>query len=153
MKCILCLRSVELFFTLPASRAFPVFRKVLKRSTIVFRRIIDIAADRTDISAGRRLECYLSHRNRLRRIVQVNDRPGFRVLAETAVKPARFFQIRTLSAAYLAAPYAASSRIFEVWMIRSGKYFRMIILYSSLFRTAFPETDISPASSLSGISS
>lgn len=62
-----------IFLRLFAARAKPVGGEVLKRDTVMFGRIIHIAADGADVFAGRGLEDDFTRRNDGRRIVEVHD--------------------------------------------------------------------------------
>ena len=56
-----------------AARAAPVGRKVLERHAVMFSRIVHVAADGTDVFAGRCLEDDFTNRNDGRRIVEIDD--------------------------------------------------------------------------------
>lgn len=65
--------AVVLVLRLFAARAKPVGWKILERDAVMFGRIVDIAADRADVFAGRGLEDNLAHGNDGRWIVEIHD--------------------------------------------------------------------------------
>ena len=72
-------RLIESVFSLPAPRTFPVIRQVFKCRSVMFSRVIYIAADGTDIFPGSCRRFNLTDGDRLRHVVQIYDFSVFQV--------------------------------------------------------------------------